>query len=64
MKNKLKTVSLDAMINNHIGKRGTTKREAFENELKIELSKNGASVPQGTGDMKELKDSVLVLTAY
>ncbi len=37
MKNKLKTVSLDTMINKHIGKRGTTRRDAFENELKIEL---------------------------
>jgi hypothetical protein len=37
MKNNLKTVSLDTMINKHIGKRGTTRRETFENELKIEL---------------------------
>jgi len=40
MKNKLKTVSLDTMINKHIGKRGTIKRENFENELKIELLGN------------------------
>ena len=37
MKTPLKTVSLDTMIDNHIGKRGTSKREIFENELKIEL---------------------------
>ena len=37
MENKFKTVSIDAMINKHIGKRGTTKREAFENELRIDL---------------------------
>jgi HTH-type transcriptional regulator/antitoxin HipB len=37
MKTPLKTVSLDAMIDNHIGKRGTQKREVFESELKIEL---------------------------
>lgn len=35
--NKLKTVSLDTMIDKHIGKRGTEKREAFESELRIDL---------------------------
>ncbi len=35
--NKFKTVSLDTMIDKHIGKRGTPKREAFEHELRIEL---------------------------
>ncbi len=37
MSDKFKTVSLDTMINKHIGKRGTEKREAFENELRIDL---------------------------
>lgn len=37
MKNKFKTVSLDSMIDKHIGKRGTEKRENFENELRIDL---------------------------
>ncbi|MFM2393259.1 MAG: hypothetical protein RLZZ546_1241 [Bacteroidota bacterium] len=37
MKDKFKTVSLDTMIDKHIGKRGTVKREAFENELRIDL---------------------------
>lgn len=37
MKDKFKTVSLDTMIDKHIGKRGTEKREAFENELRIDL---------------------------
>jgi HTH-type transcriptional regulator / antitoxin HipB len=37
MTNKFKTVSLDTMIDKHIGKRGTEKREAFENELRIDL---------------------------
>ena len=37
MANKFKTVSLDKMIDKHIGKRGTEKREAFENELRIDL---------------------------
>ncbi|MBK7097930.1 MAG: helix-turn-helix transcriptional regulator [Sphingobacteriales bacterium] len=35
--NKFKTVSLDSMIDKHIGKPGTEKREAFENELRIDL---------------------------
>jgi len=34
---KFKTVSLDQMIDKHIGVPGTEKREAFENELRIDL---------------------------
>lgn len=37
MTNKFKTISLDTMIDKHIGKRGTERREAFENELRIDL---------------------------
>ena len=37
MKKEIKTVSLDTMIDKHIGKRGSKKREAFENELRIDL---------------------------
>jgi DNA-binding XRE family transcriptional regulator len=37
MDNSLKTISLDSMIDKHIGVRGTSKREAFENELRIDL---------------------------
>lgn len=37
MANKFKTVSLDTMIDKHIGKRGTERRDAFENELRIDL---------------------------
>jgi DNA-binding XRE family transcriptional regulator len=37
MEKKMKTVSLDTMIDKHIGVRGTEKREAFENELRIDL---------------------------
>ena len=37
MDNSLKTVSLETMIDKHIGARGTSKREAFENELRIDL---------------------------
>lgn len=34
---KFKTVPLDTMIDKHIGKRGTERREAFENELRLDL---------------------------
>ena len=34
---KLKTVSIESMLDKHIGKRGSVKREAFEYELKLEL---------------------------
>lgn len=37
MKNEFKTVPIDTMIDKHVGKRGTTKREAFETELRIDL---------------------------
>ena len=38
MKNKiLKTYSLDEITDKHIGKRGTPKREKFENELRLDL---------------------------
>jgi DNA-binding XRE family transcriptional regulator len=37
MKDRFKTVSLETMIDKHIGKPGTIKREAFENELRIDL---------------------------
>ncbi len=36
-KDKFKTVSLETMIDKHIGKIGTPKRDAFENELRIDL---------------------------
>lgn len=34
---KFKVVSLDKMIDKHIGNHGTERREAFENELRIDL---------------------------
>lgn len=33
----MKTYSLDEMIDKHVGKAGTPNREAFENELRIDL---------------------------
>jgi len=37
MHSNLKTVSLDQMLDKHIGTRGTEKRESFENELRLDL---------------------------
>ena len=37
---KMKTVSLETMIDKHIGKIGTTPRDAFEQELKLGLLGN------------------------
>jgi HTH-type transcriptional regulator / antitoxin HipB len=34
---KLKTASIDSMLDKHIGQVGTTKRDSFESELKLEL---------------------------
>lgn len=36
-KNNFKTISLDTMIDKHIGKIGTEKRDIFENELRTDL---------------------------
>jgi HTH-type transcriptional regulator/antitoxin HipB len=36
-KEPLKTYSLEEMIDKHIGKPGTPNREAFENELRLDL---------------------------
>ena len=48
MTNSFKTVSIDTMIDKHIGKIGTEKREAFENELKIDLL--GQAIKQARQD--------------
>ena len=37
MENKYKMTSLDEMIDQHIGKIGTERRDAFENELRLDL---------------------------
>ena len=37
MKRKMETVSLESMIDKHIGKPDTNKRKAFESELRLEL---------------------------
>jgi DNA-binding XRE family transcriptional regulator len=35
--NKLKSVGLDQLIDKHIGKIGTQKRDAFEEELRLDI---------------------------
>ncbi|MBK9398577.1 MAG: helix-turn-helix transcriptional regulator [Saprospiraceae bacterium] len=37
MEHNFRTVTLDTMIDKHIGIRGSERREAFENELRIDL---------------------------
>jgi len=44
MKNKFKTTSIDTIIDKHIGVIGTTKRDNFENELRIDVL--GQSIKQ------------------
>ncbi|HTF03125.1 MAG TPA: helix-turn-helix transcriptional regulator [Bacteroidia bacterium] len=36
-KRKIKTYSLDLMLDRHIGKNGTKKRDKFESELRLDL---------------------------
>jgi len=49
MKNEaMKTYSLEEMLDKHIGKLGTTKREAFENELRLDLL--GEAIKQARKD--------------
>ncbi len=40
MGKKFKTTSLEEMIDKHIGKIGTPKRDSFENELRLDLLEN------------------------
>ena len=47
-KEALKTYSLEEMLDKHIGKLGTTKREAFENELRLDLL--GEAIKQARKD--------------
>jgi DNA-binding XRE family transcriptional regulator len=48
MEDKFKTVSLETMLDKHIGKRGTKRRDAFENELRIDLL--GQAIKQARQD--------------
>jgi DNA-binding XRE family transcriptional regulator len=46
--NKIKTVSLDKMIDKHVGKVGTAERDVFEYELNIDLI--GQAIKQARKD--------------
>jgi HTH-type transcriptional regulator / antitoxin HipB len=59
MVDKFKTVPLDSMINKHIGKRGTQKRESFENELRIDLL--GQTIKQVRQERKLTQEQLGVL---
>jgi HTH-type transcriptional regulator / antitoxin HipB len=49
MKNKpMKTTSLDELTDKYIGKKGTPKRESFENELRLDLL--GEAIKQARKD--------------
>ena len=47
-KETLKTYSLEEMLDKHIGKLGTPKRETFENELRLDLL--GEAIKQARKD--------------
>ena len=47
-KEALKTYSLEEMLDKHIGRLGTPKREAFENELRLDLL--GEAIKQARKD--------------
>ncbi|MDI1355662.1 MAG: helix-turn-helix transcriptional regulator [bacterium] len=61
----LKTISLEEVTNKHIGKRGSAKREAFEQELRLDLL--GEAIKQARKDrhltQEELGDLVGVKKA-
>lgn len=50
MAEKIKTVSLETMLDKHIGKRGIKNRERFENELRIVLL--GQAIKQAREERK------------
>lgn len=47
---KLNTVSLDILIDKHIGKLGTERRDVFENELRVDLL--GQAIKQARQERK------------
>jgi HTH-type transcriptional regulator/antitoxin HipB len=57
--NKFKTVSLDTMIDKHVGKRGTKKRDAFENELRIDLL--GQAIKQARQELNMTQEQLGLL---
>jgi hypothetical protein len=56
MNKPLKTVPLKAMIDKHIGKLGTERREAFESKLKIELLDHTAKQARQEQQTKKINE--------
>lgn len=52
----MKTVSLDEMIDKHIGKIGTPKRDEFENELRLDLL--GYAIKQARKEKKMTQEQL------
>jgi hypothetical protein len=48
-KKKIRTVSLEKMINKHVSKIGSAKRDAFENKLRLQTPKTPGGVCGGDG---------------
>ena len=60
MKNEpLKTYSLEEMLDKHIGKLGTPKRETFENELRLDLL--GEAIKQARKDRNMTQEQLGLL---
>jgi len=53
---KLKTVSLDTLLDKHIGETGSKKRDAFEYELRLELL--GEAIRQARLDQKMTQEQL------
>ena len=47
--NKFKTTSLDQLLDEHLGKAGTTRRDKFESELRVDLL--GYAIKQARQEM-------------
>ena len=58
-KEALKTYSLEEMLDKHIGKLGTPKRETFENELRLDLL--GEAIKQARKDRNMTQEQLGLL---
>ncbi len=54
------TVSLETMIDRHIGKKGTKRRDVFEEELRIELLGNAIKEARQKKNMTQEQLGILV----
>jgi HTH-type transcriptional regulator / antitoxin HipB len=57
---KLKTVPLDAMIDKHVGKVGTKRRDSFEYDLKLELLGNAIKAARTHQNLTQEQLGVMV----